>query len=130
MTRRKFALAVPAAVSGMLAARRLSRAAAAADKEGSKHVCKGRNDCKGQGGCKTGDNGCAGKNSCKGKGGCATAKHHECKGMNECKGQGGCKTGDNGCAGKNSCKGKGGCAVPLKSAKQSLRLRRRRRVAA
>ena len=52
--------------------------------------------------------------------------------MNECKGQGGCKTGDNGCAGKNSCKGKGGCAVPLKSAKQkkSLRLRRRRRVAA
>lgn len=57
---------------------------------------------------------------------------HVCKGRNECKGQGGCKTGDNGCAGKNSCKGKGGCAVPLKSAKQkkSLRLRRRRRVAA
>jgi hypothetical protein len=38
----------------------------------TKHSCKGKNDCKGQGGCKTGDNGCKGKNSCKGKGGCAT----------------------------------------------------------
>ena len=38
----------------------------------SKHSCKGMNDCKGQGGCKSGDNGCKGKNSCKGKGGCAT----------------------------------------------------------
>ena len=28
-------------------------------------------DCKGLGGCKSGDNGCAAKNSCKGKGGCA-----------------------------------------------------------
>jgi len=27
---------------------------------------------KGQGGCKSSDNGCKGKNSCKGKGGCAT----------------------------------------------------------
>lgn len=38
----------------------------------NKHSCKGKNDCKGQGGCSTGDNGCKGKNSCKGKGGCAT----------------------------------------------------------
>jgi hypothetical protein len=38
----------------------------------SKHSCKGKNTCKGTGGCKTGDNGCKGKNSCKGKGGCAT----------------------------------------------------------
>lgn len=38
----------------------------------TKHSCKGKNDCKGQGGCKTSDNGCKGKNSCKGKGGCAT----------------------------------------------------------
>jgi len=38
----------------------------------SKHSCKGKNDCSGKGGCKTGDNGCKGKNSCKGKGGCAT----------------------------------------------------------
>jgi hypothetical protein len=33
----------------------------------SKHSCKGKNDCKGQGGGKH-----AGKNDCKGKGGCAT----------------------------------------------------------
>jgi hypothetical protein len=33
----------------------------------AKHSCKGKNDCKGQGGGKN-----AGKNSCKGKGGCAT----------------------------------------------------------
>jgi hypothetical protein len=32
-----------------------------------KHSCKGKNDCKGQGGGPD-----AGKNSCKGKGGCAT----------------------------------------------------------
>ena len=38
----------------------------------AKHGCAGKNDCKGHGGCKTGDGGCAGKNSCKGKGGCAT----------------------------------------------------------
>jgi len=37
-----------------------------------KHACKGQNDCKGKGGCKSGDNGCKGQNSCKGKGGCAT----------------------------------------------------------
>jgi hypothetical protein len=33
----------------------------------TKHSCKGKNDCKGQGGGKH-----AGKNSCKGKGDCAT----------------------------------------------------------
>jgi hypothetical protein len=33
----------------------------------TKHSCKGKNDCKGQGGGKD-----AGKNSCKGKGDCAT----------------------------------------------------------
>ena len=37
-----------------------------------KHSWKGKNDCKGQGGCKSSDNGCKQKNSCKGKGGCAT----------------------------------------------------------
>ena len=42
------------------------------------------------------------------------AAKHDCKGQNACKGQGGCKTGDNGCKGKNSCKGKGGCSVPAK----------------
>ncbi len=35
----------------------------------TKHACKGKNDCKGQGG---GDAKHAGKNSCKGKGACAT----------------------------------------------------------
>ena len=35
----------------------------------AKHSCKGKNDCKGQGG---GDAKHAGKNSCKGKGACAT----------------------------------------------------------
>jgi len=33
-----------------------------------KHGCAAKNDCKGQGGCKTSDGGCSGKNSCKGKG--------------------------------------------------------------
>lgn len=41
--------------------------------EAGKHDCKGHNECKGQGGCKTGDEGCKGKNSCKGKGGCNTS---------------------------------------------------------
>jgi hypothetical protein len=36
------------------------------------HDCKGKNDCKGTGGCNTGDQGCKGKNSCKGNGGCKT----------------------------------------------------------
>jgi hypothetical protein len=35
--------------------------------DATKHSCKGKNDCKGQGGGKN-----AGKNSCKGKGNCAT----------------------------------------------------------
>jgi hypothetical protein len=39
----------------------------------------GKNDCKGKGGCKTGDNGCKGKNSCKGKGGCSTASTQPAK---------------------------------------------------
>jgi hypothetical protein len=37
-----------------------------------KHSCAGKNSCKGNGGCKTSDQGCKAKNSCKGKGGCAT----------------------------------------------------------
>jgi hypothetical protein len=44
------------------------------EKKGATHDCAGKNACKGQGGCKTGDNGCKGKNSCKGKGGCAVKK--------------------------------------------------------
>jgi hypothetical protein len=42
-------------------------AAAGFQTDTTKHSCKGKNDCKGQGGGKN-----AGKNDCKGKGGCAT----------------------------------------------------------
>ena len=46
------------------------------DAQKGKHACKGQNERKGQGGCKTADNDCKGKNSCKGKGGCATDGSH------------------------------------------------------
>jgi hypothetical protein len=68
---------------------------------GEKHLCRGLNDCKGQG--KGGDN------ACRGQGNCATVAEHACGGSNECKGLGGC--GEN--VGANSCKGQGGCHVPL-----------------
>ncbi len=101
MNRRDFNMLMAAAVGGLVAG--AATPAFASDPEGEKakgHDCAGKNECKGQGGCKTGDNGCAGKNSCKGKGGCAVkaketeegekAKGHDCAGKNECKGQGGC----------------------------------------
>lgn len=47
----------------------LAGTAAANQNDLPKHSCKGKNDCKGQGG---GDAKHAGKNSCKGKGACAT----------------------------------------------------------
>ncbi len=59
---------VHAAYSGPNAGTSIHKMDATVDK----HACKGMNSCKGNGGCKTGDNGCKGKNSCKGKGGCAT----------------------------------------------------------
>jgi hypothetical protein len=65
------------------------------------HLCRGLNECKGQGK--------DAKNECRGQGACATAKEHTCGGQNECKGLGGC--GEN--VGANDCKGKGGCHVPL-----------------
>src|SRR5947209_3048022 len=65
------------------------------------HLCRGLNDCKGQGK--------GGENSCRGQGACATAKEHTCGGQNDCKGLGGC--GET--AGANDCKGHGGCHVPL-----------------
>jgi len=43
--------------------------------DADKHACKGQNQCKGHGGCKT--------------------DKHACKGQNQCKGQGGCKTDSN-----------------------------------
>lgn len=65
------------------------------------HLCRGLNDCKGQGK--------GGTNDCRGQGACATAKEHSCGGQNDCKGLGGC--GET--AGANTCKGQGGCHVPL-----------------
>ena len=53
--------ATPSAQAGVMVAQ--------ATPEPAKHACKGKNDCKGQGG---GDAKHAGKNSCKGKGACAT----------------------------------------------------------
>ncbi len=115
MKRRNFNKLLLGAVAGILAGTQGRDVIAQEEtiEGGEKHACKGMNECKGQGGSETGDNGCAGKNSCKGHGGCATSAKHGCKGQNDCKGQGGCKPGDNGCAGKNSCKGKGGCEVPV-----------------
>lgn len=118
MRRRDFSIEIAAAVAGLVSG---SRAGAqerpAEETRNPKHVCQGRNECKGQGGCAhgCGNNGCHGKNDCKGKGGCASeAAKHACKGKNGCQGMGGCASGDRGCAAKNSCKGKGGCEVPLK----------------
>ena len=117
MKRRRFSTLLGAAVAGLAAGARAVAQPKLETEKAPKHVCKGLNECKGQGQCKhgCGNNGCAGKNDCKGKGGCAAkAAHHECKGKNGCKGIGGCASGDSGCAARNSCKGKGGCEVPLK----------------
>ena len=109
MDRRQFNKWMGAAVAGILVGSRVSAQETKDEEKAAKHVCKGLNDCKGQGGCTTAKNDCSGKNDCKGQGGCATVAHHDCSGKNECKGQGGC----GGQAGKNDCKGQGGCEVPL-----------------
>jgi len=66
-----------------------------------KHLCRGLNECKGQGK--------GGENTCRGQGACATVAESSCGGQNECKGLGGC--GET--VGTNECKGKGGCHIPL-----------------
>lgn len=73
MNRRKFTIALGTATAGLVAGSALFGQDADKPKKTkkAKHECAGKNTCKGQGGCKTGDNGCSGKNSCKGKGGCA-----------------------------------------------------------
>jgi len=118
MRRRHFSVLVGAAVAGLVSgSRAAAQATAGEEQRTAKHVCKGLNECKGQGGCAHGcsGNGCHGRNDCKGKGGCAAeAAKHGCKGKNTCKAIGGCTTGDKGCAGRNSCKGRGGCEVPLR----------------
>jgi len=71
MNRRDFGKVMLGVTGGLLAGTQLVNVASAGEeKEEHKHDCAGKNECKGQGGCKSGDNGCAGKNSCKGKGGC------------------------------------------------------------
>ena len=102
MNRRDFTKVVGGAVAGIVAGSKLMTGVAHAGEEAAadKHVCKGRNECKGKGGC------------------ASDAARHECKGKNECKGMGGCKAEGHGCAAKNECKGQGGCAVPLKAKKK------------
>lgn len=74
MNRRDFGKVMLGVTGGLLAGAQIVNVASAAEEkaEGEKHdhECAGKNACKGQGGCKSGDGGCAGKNSCKGKGGC------------------------------------------------------------
>jgi hypothetical protein len=118
MERREFAGFLGAAIAGLASgAQGAAQEKAGGEEKVAKHVCKGLNECRGQGQCKhgCGNHGCAGKNDCKGQGGCAArAAQHACKGKNACKSIGGCASGNKGCAGRNSCKGKGGCEVPLK----------------
>ena len=66
MNRRKFTIALGTATAGLVAGSALF----GQDKKEKKGKAA-KHDCKGQGGCKTGDAGCKGKNTCKGKGGCA-----------------------------------------------------------
>src|SRR5688572_13546173 len=77
------------------------------------HLCRGLNDCKGQGK--------DGKNDCRGQGTCATAKENTCGGQNDCKGLGGC----GGKEGAKEWKGQGGCQVRLMTgAWETLRKRK------
>lgn len=102
-----------------LAPRRGSRKTRGGQASQSKGCCKGMNECKGQGGCKTDQHDCMGKNDCMSLGGCKTGNCDAsatpaggkdcCKGKNDCKGKGNCKTDRHDCMGKNDCKGKGGC---------------------
>lgn len=72
------------------------------------HVCRGLNQCKGQG---TGGSG-----SMAGDGNCATAVAHGCSGSESCHMQSGCGRGapeNQEHPGDNECKGHGGCAVPI-----------------
>ena len=78
------------------------------------HVCRGLNECKGQGK--------NGSGTMPGDGECATAVTHTCYTHNSCKGQGGCGVGPADVQehpGENACKGKGGCAVPITTNRSS-----------
>ncbi|HTN73605.1 MAG TPA: hypothetical protein VL096_00090 [Pirellulaceae bacterium] len=107
LTRRQFHVLTSAALGGLVAGATLGCGTPAAQSTasaqgGDKHLCRGLNECKGQG--------AGGKNDCRGQGDCASAAvRHDCATMNTCKGLGGC--GET--AGANDCSGKGGCHVPL-----------------
>lgn len=97
MDRREFSKVMGGVVAGLVAGSRafaFAEEKKAEEKKADAHICKGHNDCKGKGGCKSGDAGCAGKNSCKGKGGCSVpvkAEHMEKKEKSGCSGKSGCK---------------------------------------
>jgi hypothetical protein len=85
MKRTPRTLIAAAAITGLLSGAAVYRASAdstnatpgkvaPAKKSPKVQDCAGNNDCKGIGGCKSGDNGCKFKNSCKGKGGCSITK--------------------------------------------------------
>lgn len=121
LDRRDFNRLTAAALGGLAAGLAGCTSKPAADKaagdttiaKADVHLCRGLNDCKGQGK--------DGKNDCRGLGTCATAKEHSCGGQNECKGLGGC--GET--AGANECKTHGGCHVPLmESAWDTIRKRK------
>jgi hypothetical protein len=79
INRRDFGKVMLGVTGGLLAGAQVANVAFAEEEKQEvdlsklpEHECAGKNACKGQGGCKSGDQGCAGKNSCKGKGGCKT----------------------------------------------------------
>ena len=96
MTKSTRLIITAAALAGLYTGALATKSFAAEDKAGTptkspdaaKHDCKGKNACKGQGGCGASDNGCKGKNSCKGHGGCSSAmgdKHDDAKKSEEAK---------------------------------------------
>ena len=78
--RREFSKMLGAAVGGVFAGIAAGCGSSAKNEAepgtAAHHDCKGKNECAGQGGCGSGDQGCAGKNTCKGKGGCEVPVKH------------------------------------------------------
>lgn len=83
-SRRRFAklvaVAASALVAGAVVGCKKEEAKPAAGTSGTaapaakkSHECAGKNECRGQGGCGSSDQGCKGKNTCRGKGGCNSA---------------------------------------------------------
>lgn len=51
--------------------------------QAEQHGCKAKNDCKGQGGCKSDNNSCGGQNECKGNGGCKVDANKAVENLNK-----------------------------------------------